>query len=83
MPTDVELKKKLIAKIKSTDDAELLRQLSRVFDFEEQVENVYEMSPEEIEAVNIGLDQISKGLFLSNKESNKRVDEWLEKHADQ
>jgi len=33
MPTDVELKKKLIAKIKSTDDAELLRQLSRVFDF--------------------------------------------------
>lgn len=37
----------------------------------------YEMSAEEIEAVNDRLAQLANGQLISNEESNKRVNEWL------
>lgn len=83
MSTDTELKEKLIEKINSSDDLELLQQISRVFDLNAQIDDIYQMSQEETDAVNEGLNQIEKGLFLSHEESNKRVDEWLKKFGGQ
>jgi predicted transcriptional regulator len=83
MLTDVELKEKLIEKINNSDDLELLQQISRVFDLNAQMDDIYQMSQEETDAVNEGLNQIEKGLFLSHEESNKRVDEWLKKFGGQ
>jgi predicted transcriptional regulator len=80
MLTDIELKEKLIAKISSTEDSELLSEISRLIDLEEQMEDVYQLSPEETNAVNEGLDQIKNGLYFSHEESNKRADEWLKKY---
>jgi hypothetical protein len=79
MLTDVELKEKLIARINSTDDEELLHQLYRVIDLEMQIDDVYKLSPDELKAVKEGIDQIDNGSFLSNKEANKLIDKCLGK----
>lgn len=83
MLTDTKLKEKLIEKISNSDDLELLQQISRILDINTQIDDIYQMSKEETDAVNEGLDQIEKGLFLSDEESNKRVDEWLKKFGGQ
>ena len=75
--TDVELKEKLIAKINTTDDGELLNQISRLIDLEAQIEDIYKLSPDELKAVKDGIDQIENGAFLSNEEANKLIDKCL------
>jgi predicted transcriptional regulator len=79
MLTDIKFKEKLIAKISNIDNDELLHQISRLIDFESKMDEVYEMSPGEIEAVNEGLEQLKNGQWISHEEANKQVDEWLKK----
>jgi predicted transcriptional regulator len=75
--TAIELKEKLIAKIRNTEDEELLDQIARLIDFESN--EVYEMSQGEIDAVNEGLAQLNSGQWITNEEANKRADKWLGK----
>jgi len=79
--TVIQLKEKIIAKISSTDNEDLLEHISDLIDFE--YNEVHEMSPGEIEAVNEGLEQLKNGQWISSEESNKRVDEWLKKYDGQ
>jgi predicted transcriptional regulator len=76
-----ELKEKLIAEIKNTDNDELLMHISDLIEFEYTSDIDYEMSDDEIAAINDGRDQIKNGQFVTNEESNKRVDEWLKRHT--
>lgn len=76
---DIQLKEKLIAKIDSTNDDELLRQLLRVFDLEAKTDECYILSIEEKEAVNEGISQLENGNFLSNEEVNRQADRCLNK----
>ena len=75
MATNVELKEKLIEKINSTNNAELLAELLSLIDFESKTDEVYKLSAEEEEAVNEGTYQLKNGFFVSNEESNRRADE--------
>jgi len=77
--TVVELKEKLIAKIKSTDNEELLEHIANIIDFERNTDEVYKLSPEEIAAVNEGIEQIKNGQYLSHEEANRQIEEWLKK----
>lgn len=70
---DTQLKEKLIAKIDSTTDEELLRQLLRVIDLESKTDEYYALSTEEKEAVNEGIAQLNKGLFISNEDANSQA----------
>lgn len=81
MLTAIELKEKLIARINNTNDQELLDQISRLIDFESRIDDVYKMSPGEIEAVKEGLTQLDNGQWITNEEANKRADEWLENNS--
>ncbi|MES2429066.1 MAG: hypothetical protein V4560_18945 [Bacteroidota bacterium] len=81
--TVVELKEKLIAQINSIEDEELLDHIADIIDVESKTEGVYVMSPEETNAVNEGLEQFKNGQWLSNEESNRRVEEWLKKYDGQ
>ena len=78
--TAIELKEKIIAQISSTNDEELLGHISKVIDIELHANDIHIMSPAEIEAVNDGLAQLENGQWITNEESNKRVDEWLKKY---
>ncbi len=79
MHTETELKEKLIEKINSTDDVELLQELLSVIDFESRSEDVYTLSPEELAAVKDGIAQIDNGQFFSNEEANRIIDKCLGK----
>jgi len=77
--TVVELKEKLIAKIKSTDNEELLEHIADIIEFEHNDGKVYNLSPEEMAAVKEGIEQIENGQYLSHEEANRQVEEWLKK----
>jgi hypothetical protein len=74
---DTQLKEKLIAKIDSTTDEELLRQLLRVLDLESKTDEYYSLSEGEEKAVNEGISQFEDGKFLSNEEANRQADQCL------
>jgi len=76
---DIQLKEKLIAKIDSTTDEELLRQLLRVLDLESKTDEYYSLSEDEEKAINEGIAQLDKGVFLSNEEANHQADQCLNK----
>ena len=79
MQTEIELKEKLIEKINSTDDIELLEELLLVIDFESKSEDVYKLNSDELAAVKDGIAQIDNGQFFSNEEANKIFDKCLGK----
>jgi len=77
--TVIELREKLIEKIRNTDNEELLDHISDMIDFQKGYGEVYQVTGEELVAVKEGLRQLDEGKWISNDESNKRVDEWLKK----
>ncbi len=74
---NTQLKEKLIAKIDSTTDEELLCQLLRVLDLESETDEYYSLSEDEEKAVNEGIAQLDKGVFLSNEQANGQADQCL------
>ncbi len=75
-----ELKKKLIDKISSIENVELLREASRLMDIEMvDIESPYTLSQEMERAVSDARSQIRNGDYLSHSEANKEMEEWLDK----
>ena len=77
--TVVELKEKLIAKINSTNDIELLDELSWIIDLEEPNREPHIISQGELEAVREGLEQTKNGQYISDEEANRQIEAWLKK----
>ncbi len=77
MVKDVELKEKLIERIKNTDNVELLEELSIAFGFDDESKDVYKLSPAELSAIKDGIEQIDNGLYFTNDEANKIIDKCL------
>ena len=77
MLKDVEIREKLIEKIRNIEDEELLEHISDLIDFESN--EMYEMRPGEIEAVEDGIKQIENGQSLSHEEVKRQTAEWLKK----
>jgi len=50
-----------------------------VVDPEHNGDGVYKLSPEEIAAIQEGIEQIKNGQYLSDEEANKQIEEWLKK----
>jgi hypothetical protein len=72
-----ELKKTLIEKIRNTNNEELLKKIARLFELEEELDEIYVMSSGEAEAVEDGLQQLKNGQRISHEEVKRQVDEWL------
>jgi len=47
----------------------------------EEDEEIYHLSPEELEAVNEGIWQIENGFFFSNEEACRHFDEALKNNS--
>lgn len=74
-----ELKKKLIGKIDQSEDSELLEEMYRLIANEESDSSIYELSEEQIRAVEEGQLQYKNGQFLTDKQADKDIEEWLDK----
>jgi predicted transcriptional regulator len=73
------LKKQLIKRIRDVDNGEMLNQIARIVHFEEKCDEIYIVSPAEIEAVEDGIRQIENGQWVSHEESDKHMDQLLRK----
>jgi predicted transcriptional regulator len=75
----IELRKLLIEKIQLTDDDKLLEEASRLLEVEIIESDVYILSDKQKKAIEEGRNQIINGEYLTDEESNKEIDEWLNK----
>jgi hypothetical protein len=77
--TAKELKKRLMHKIDQSDNNELLEEMYRLIANEEADIGVYELSEEQIKAVEEGQLQYKNGEFLTEDQADKDIEEWLGK----
>lgn len=77
--TTNELKHKVIDRINELDDDSLLKDLIRLIEDSVDDNEIVRLSDNHKNAINIAIDQIEKGDYLTNEQSNKQIDEWLNK----
>jgi hypothetical protein len=75
----VELRKKLIEKIKKTENDELLEEAYRLLELETEDIDIYKLSEEQRKAISEGRLQIKGGKSLTDDQANNEIDEWLDK----
>jgi len=74
----IELRKKLIEKINSTEDEKLLLEVTRLMEIQlSEIEIPYKLSDKMLEAIDEAEEQIKKGEFLTHEQAKKEVEEWL------
>jgi hypothetical protein len=77
--TVVELKEKLIAEINRINDEELLSNILRNVELEQELNEIYILSADERVAVREGIEQIKNGQFYTNDEANTIFNKCLGK----
>jgi hypothetical protein len=77
--TVTELKKRLIGKINQIENNELLEEMYRLIANEETDISVYELSEEQIIAVEEGQLQYKNGEIITDDQADKDIEEWLGK----
>lgn len=73
-----EIKQKLIEKINSIENDDLLLEATRLLEIEmNESEKPYQLSVEMESAVNESKEQFKNGKYLEHKNANSEIDEWL------
>ena len=75
----VDLKEKLIKKIKEINSPDVLQEIHRLLEMGFEDQEIYQLSEEQKSVVNEAQEQIRKGEFISNEKANEEVKEWLKK----
>ncbi len=77
----VELKERLIDKISHTDNENILAEVNRLLGIETDTEadDVFIFNETEKTKIEEARLQINNGNFLTHDESNKEIEEWLDK----
>jgi hypothetical protein len=77
--TTLEIKNKLIKKIQATENQDLLQEIYRLLDIDQDDFGVLNLSKEQREAISKGEQDIEKGDFLTDEQADKDIDQWLKK----
>jgi len=72
-----DLKEKLISRIDQSENGELLEEMYRIIADEESDSSLYELSEDQIGAVEEAQLQHKEGKFLTSDQADKDVEEWL------
>jgi len=72
-----EIKSKLIAKIKTTEDQDLLQEIYRMIETESEDLEPLILSSEQKKVIAQGQKDIKEGKYLSDKQTNDEIEEWL------
>ncbi len=73
------IKAKIIQKVNSSENFELLSEVVRLMNIHSVDEEVYELSEEQQSALKEARADYKSGNFLTDDEANNEVDSWLEK----
>ncbi len=77
--TTLELKNKVIGKINQINDDEVLAEVYRLLENNDDDFKIYSLSENHKLAVEEAQAQIKRGESLNNDSANKDIDEWLNK----
>lgn len=77
--TTKELKHKLIERVNELEDDIMLHDLIQLIDAYKGDDEVYKLSDKHIKAIREAVEQIENGDCLTNEESDKLTNEWLNK----
>lgn len=75
----IELRERLIEKIRETNDENILEEAYRLLDLETNDTKIYKFSDDQKTEIDTYRLQINQGQFLTNDQANKEIDEWLNK----
>ena len=73
---ELNIKEKLINKIKDTKDISVLEEVADLFEFRED-EGVYKVNAEQEKAIDEARVQVTNKQTLTDEQSNNKTDEWL------
>lgn len=68
-----ELRKSIIAQLRTTEDAELLREVERMLDAGDAGQPVYQTTPEQRLALENSIKNVREGKVVSAKEADKSI----------
>lgn len=71
--TVIELKKRLIKEINHSNNSGILQEMYRLISNEEVDDTIYELSNEQIAAVEEAQNQFKKGQYLKSEEADKNI----------
>lgn len=77
--TRTEIKKRVIEGIKKTENNDLLEEVLRLLNLENEDLEIYKLNQEQISAVNEAREQIKNGQTMTNDEVNDEIEKWLKK----
>ncbi len=75
----IELQRKVIEKIKSVSDENLLTEVYRLLELENEDIEIYKLNSLQKIKIAAAREQIKKGQSLTENEANKEISEWLKK----
>ncbi len=77
--TTVEMKNQVIGQINQLNDNEVLTDVYKLLNIDKVDLDIYKLSDNHKLAVDMAINQIANGDFLTNDQANKEVDKWLNK----
>ena len=77
--TTLEIKNRLIKRIKSTENQDILQEIYRLLDFDQDDLAPLQLTKEQRIAVSKGQQDINKGKQLTDRIANGQIDRWLKK----
>lgn len=77
--TTLEIKNQVIERINRLTDEELLMEVYKLLDDSNIDSEINHLSDAHKAAIDVAIDQINSGDFLTNEEANYEVNAWLNK----
>ena len=74
-----EMKKRLIDKIQSTVDANILEEVYRILEVSTRDVVMIVLSEDQKSKIDQGINDIEEGRYLTNDDANSEINEWLKK----
>lgn len=77
--TSIELKNKIINKVRQVNDEEVLNDIYKLLDDSMDDSEIMMLSENHKNAIEVAKRQIEKGEYLTNEQANQEMDKWLNK----
>lgn len=73
---DINLKERLINKLKEINDPALLEEISNLFELQEP-ETIYQLTPQQKKEIEAAREEIKNNQTFDATQADKEADEWL------
>lgn len=72
----IELKERLIEKIQTTSDSDILEEVYRLLEIEQNDTAIFYFNDNQKNQIDTAQKQVQEGQYLSNLEADKEIDQW-------